>query len=157
MKRSLIALALVAACIGPASAQSSVLPASGQAFLKKAIVAGEQEVADAKAHTSDPNSSVRYFANRMIADHTKADRKLIGLAQQDHVMLPNPPGPGPAMSGAQYMHAQLLAHEQAVALFSKEAQDGSGAVRSLAAQILPTLQQHLAMAQQFAKTGKISM
>jgi putative membrane protein len=125
-------------------------------FMKKAAVAGEKEVADAKAHTSDSNASVKYFAERMIRDHTKANDQLMALAQKDGVTLPPVPGPDPMMSGSQYMHAQLAAHEQAVALFKKEAQDGSGAAKTFAMNTLPTLEQHLAMAQQFAKTGRIS-
>jgi predicted outer membrane protein len=138
MKRTLMALLLAAACAAPALAQTSapsgtmVSPAD-ESFLKQAIIAGEQEVADAQTQLSNSNPYVKKFASRMITDHTKANQQLMTLARKDGV-----------------------AHEQAVALFQKEAQHGTGAAKALAAQILPTLEQHLAMAQQFAKTGKIS-
>lgn len=124
-------------------------------FLKKAIKAGEQEVADAKMHTSDSNASTRYFAKRMIHDHTKADNQLMELAHEDNVSVPSSMPAGPAMSGAQYMHMQVGAHEQAVALFEKEAREGTGQTKVLAAQILPVLKQHLQMAQDFATMGRI--
>jgi predicted outer membrane protein len=55
------------------------------------------------------------------------------------------PGPG---FDRMYMTMQVAAHQEAVALFSSYAQSGyDSGLRSFAAQALPALQEHLAMAQ----------
>lgn len=160
MLKSLTALSLTlaaaAACMLPASAQMMRASSMDAAFLKKAIVAGEQEVADAKMETSSSNRSVQYFANRMIHDHSLANGQLIALARKEGVAVPPAPNPGPAMSAQAYMQHQVTDHEQAVALFQKEAADGSGAAKSLAMKTLPVLKQHLAMAKQFVQSGTIT-
>ena len=55
------------------------------------------------------------------------------------------------MTGAkfdqEYMRAMVKDHDKAVALFQREAQEGqSEPLRKLAAETLPTLQEHLQMA-----------
>jgi putative membrane protein len=103
----------------------------------------------------------------MIADHTKTSTQLKAiLASKSGLAMPKTVDAEHrallsrlrAASGATfdrlYTQQQLEAHQQAVMLFTSESQSGKDSdLKNFAGQTLPTLQQHLSMAQQLQKGG----
>jgi len=99
---------------------------------------------------------VRAFAEQMIADHTAAGEKFTAAAASDGVAAPtalmpdhqaqiDALGQTAADSFDQaYLGAQVAAHTEAVELFDAYSQQGeAGALKTFAAETLPTLQSHL--------------
>jgi len=131
-------------------------------FARMAASGGMAEVQAAQlAQQRASSPQVRQFASRMITDHTAANTDLQQIAEQENIDLPSQPDSKDmaamkrlsGMNGAQFdqMYAQqeLRDHQQDVALFRKEAQSGRNqALKEYAQKTLPTLQQHLQMAQQ---------
>ena len=135
-----------------------------QSFATQAAAAGIAEVDAAKlALQKSHNAQVRRFAQRMVRDHTKANRKLEALARREKVDLPNEPSAADqeamqrlqGLSGKDfdnvYLQDQLTAHQQAVALFTGESQSGKDMrLKRFATATLPTLREHLKMVQAIA-------
>lgn len=107
------------------------------------------------------NAEVKQFAERMVADHSKANAELKQLASNKNVTLPAAPNAEQKadknrlsqLSGAEfdreYMSLMASAHDKAVAAFETESREGSETdVRSWATKILPTLRQHQTIAKQ---------
>lgn len=156
------ALALVTAaavCAQPAGA-AALVPAD-QAFVNDAAHAGLEEVALGQA-AEDRGAAgpVREFASRMVSDHEKANEQLDALAQRDGFMVPHRldtnaektlsdlHGKQGARFDAEYMEHQVSDHDKVIAKFEHEAQQGRNAdLRRLAADTLPTLRMHRALAQ----------
>lgn len=102
---------------------------------------------------------VKRFAQRMVADHSKANTELKQLASNKGIALPSALGDAQnadkdrlsKLSGAefdkQYMSMMSAAHDKAVSAFEDESKDGGDAdVKAWASKILPTLKEHQAMA-----------
>jgi putative membrane protein len=163
MKRILVtivvATALVVVQAHTARAQTS-LPAPDQEFVVAAARDGIAEVEMGRLASqraaADP---VRQFAQRMVTDHGAANQELLQLAQRKSVTLPQEMDAAhraamdrlATLSGAAfdqaYMSEMMRDHQQAVALFSRQAQQGQDPeVRAWAAKTLPTLQEHQRMA-----------
>jgi putative membrane protein len=148
------------------SAPSSSAAASDAKFLKEAADGGMAEV-ELGQLASDKTSSadVKQFGQRMVEDHGKANDELKQLAMQKHVDLPAEPSAKhkatkarlEKLSGDQfdkaYMADMLKDHKKDVAAFQRESNSAKDAdVKSFAAKTLPTLQEHLKMAQSLAKS-----
>jgi putative membrane protein len=139
--------------------------AGGQAtestFVSKAGHASMAEVELGKmALEKAASEEVKKFAQRMVDDHSKANDELKTLAQNRNFTLPDAPDPhvkaikdrlsnlsGPSFDRA-YMQTMIVDHRKAVSDFrlaSKSAKDAD--VRGWAAKTLPTLEDHLKMAQ----------
>jgi putative membrane protein len=134
---------------------------SDREFIEKAAKGGMAEVQLgqlAQEHAS--NDQVKQFAARMVQDHGKANEELRQLAQEKGVTMPA----GPShmdnhemtklskLTGAdfdrEYMKNMVKDHQKDVKEFQKEASKAKDAdVRNFAAKTLPTLQDHLQMAQ----------
>jgi putative membrane protein len=169
--KCLIVLAPVMALLaGPALAQQTA--AIGDAataqlndvdrqFVATAGSGGLAEVAAARvAEQQAGNMQVKDMAQRMIADHSKANEKLASLASKAGVPAPTAPDAkqkaeatklktlgGTAFDRA-YVRDEIRDHKETIALFRKEAQSGQNPqLKQFASQTLPTLQQHLKMAQ----------
>ncbi len=157
-----LAQTMTPATAAPGMAVNSTAAAlSGQDahFVKMAAISGIAEVSDGQLATKlGATSTVRNLGSKMVADHTAADNQLMAIAQKHGVTVPATVDATHAalsaklkkLSGSafdrQYLHDQLLGHEQAIALFKAEAATGSDPeLKSFAATTLPTLQQHLAM------------
>lgn len=147
-------------------------------FVTDAIKANDKEIDQAQAElngTSDAN--VRLFAQRVITDHTAANSQLAGVAKnlgipypQSHIEADQPAttnaSPAPAankpvaaqyMQPRDYMQYEVQMHQQAIGLYQGEIKNGgSQQLKSVAATVLPTVQAHLAMAQQYTNTGRIT-
>lgn len=148
---------------GPAWAQAdsnSAPNAADQQFVTQAIAGGEQEIAQARAELqSTTNPGVKLFARTMIKDHTAADAEIAAVARQLGL---NVPKPSPAlalpaaMPDAAYMSNEVTEHQKTIALFKGEKANGSSQMATVAGEIEPTLSNHLAMAQQYVRTGRVS-
>jgi putative membrane protein len=134
---------------------------SDAAFVRDACAAGTTEVqASQLALTQARNPALQGFAATMVQDHSASDNALRDLAQRKGYHVPAGPTPtqqknldalkslhGDAFD-ARYAQMMLQDHHQAVALFSEEASHGQDTdLKVFASKTLPTLQQHLSMAQ----------
>ena len=165
--RSVLTAVVAAVTAQAALAQTATTPAQtatttaaqsdkmvDQTFVREASAAGLSEVADAqKAVQMAKRDEVRKAAQQLLTDHTAANAKLKSLAESKGLPLATSAAPAdaPASSGdfdAEYVAAQIKAHESAIALFKAEAQDGRDTgLREFASSTLPTLEHHLSMMQ----------
>ncbi|HEV8062738.1 MAG TPA: DUF4142 domain-containing protein [Gemmataceae bacterium] len=153
-------LAVALAVVGARAADDERIDDS--AFVKKASSAGMAEVKAGEMALQKANDAkIKAFAQRMIDDHTKANRELEDLATRKGWTLPKTIDEKSqkeldslASTTAQefdrtYMEGQLKAHEAAVKLFENESRSGQdAALKSWAGKTLPTLQEHLQMAKE---------
>ena len=135
--------------------------AGDEAFMRQAATTGARELAlDEIAQRKAADETVRRFATRMVADHRKADAELQRVARREGVSLPAAPDPGvrreqdhlERLSGAQfdaeYMKHQLMDQRRAIDEFRTEAASGRDPeLRTFAQRALPTLREHLRLAQ----------
>lgn len=167
MRASYFAAAALAVTFSlPALSQSAAV--RDAAFVKSAAMSDMYEIqASQLAQTRATSADVKTFASQMITDHTKTSDQMkamvsgksgmqipTSLDQQHATMLRNLRSASGANFDHLYVQQQVQAHNQAVTLFTNEAQDGRDAdLKGFAGQTLPTLQQHLASAQQLSKGG----
>lgn len=172
-----LAAALLSAGLAPgASAQTAsappasavaLAPPSGklagadQKFLQKAAVGGMAEVEMGQlAQQKAQSDAVKQFAARMVQDHGKANDELKALASSKGATLPGGTDHKHAqtkqelekLSGAAfdraYMKHMLADHKKDVSQFRAESKSAKDAdVKRFAAQTLPTLEEHLKLAQ----------
>jgi putative membrane protein len=143
-----------------ASARSSQQGADHQ-FVMEAARGGLAEVELGKLASEKAQSEqVKQFGQRMEKDHGKANDELKSLAQQKNITLPTALDSKhkgtidrlSKLSGAQfdraYMQEMLQDHRKDVTDFRKESQSGKDPdVKAWAAKTLPTLEEHLRIAQ----------
>jgi putative membrane protein len=161
-----LSFATAMAATGTLWAQSSPENATPAAesdahFVTEASAGGATEIiASRLAATNAQSAKVKAFAATMVRDHTSANDKLRTIAQKDGftlagstlvqqkpdlVQLQNLQG---ADFDKAYTAMMRKDHQDAVTLFTSESSSGTNAdLKSFAAQTLPTLQHHLAMAQ----------
>ena len=131
-------------------------------FIEDAAQGGMAEVqlgqlAAQKAQSSD----VKQFGQKMVDDHGKANEQLKSIASSKNVTLPTDVDRAhkrdydrlSKLSGAdfdrEYMKHMVSDHKKDVSDFRKEAKSGKDSeVKNFASTTLPTLEQHLQMAQQ---------
>jgi putative membrane protein len=143
------------------TSSSSKLSSADRKFIMDAAEGGMAEVQLgqlAASQASDPD--VKAFGQRMVDDHTKANDRLKQIAADKGVTLPTElKGSMKTMhdklskaSGASfdkmYMQHMVSDHKKDVSEFQKESKSGKDAdVKQFASDTLPTLQDHLKMAQ----------
>jgi putative membrane protein len=146
------------------SSSSGQLAAADKTFVTKAAQGGLAEVQLGQLATQKGQSDdVKKFGQRMVDDHTKANDQLKSIAQQKGVQIPSDLDSKDkalkdklsGLSGAEfdrmYMQHMVQDHKKDVAEFQKEASNGKDPdVKNFASQTLPTLKEHLQMAQQSA-------
>lgn len=130
-------------------------------FMQKAASDGLAEVQlGTLAKDKAASDEVKSFANRMVTDHGKANDQLKSVAAAKGVELPTDTDKdhkkkmdklgklsGPDFDRA-YMKEMVSDHKKDVSAFRKEAKRAKdGDVKGFASQTLPTLEEHLAMAQ----------
>ena len=142
-----------------ASPAAAAVPAADVAFVKKAAAGGTTEVELAKlAQQKAEHADVKAFAAKLESDHTAANRDLKELASSKHITLAEAPSHGALhaklekLSGAAFDKAYVAAmvddHVKDVKAFEKVANgSGDSDIKAFAAKTLPTLQEHLKMAQ----------
>jgi putative membrane protein len=142
---------------------------SDRSFLTSAAEANLAEIDMAKLvgqKSTDP--AVKDFANRMITDHTQASQRLATVAETNGVKLPteesaaerNKKSELQKLSGAQlneaYLRNELQGHKETISAFENEIEHRQNQeTKSYAEQTLPTLQDHIRIAEDVA--GKLGL
>jgi putative membrane protein len=149
---------------GALSAGSAAAQSADQPFAREAAIGGMAEVELGNlAKEKGSNTDVKQFADRMVTDHGKANDELKQWAQQKRVTLPTAIDQkhrathdrlaklsGDAFDKA-YMSDMVADHRHDVAAFKREATSGKDPdLKAWATKTLPTLQDHLKMAQDTA-------
>lgn len=164
MKSLLTTAAALLLAAAPAFAQQP--SQQDKTFATEAAQGGKAEI-DMGRYMEEhgQNVKVREFGHRMVTDHTAADTKLRAAATRATVQLPAAPDPdekktlsdlqklkGTELDRA-YIRDMVQDHQKDVQAFQQEIQSGSNAeLKSFAQSTLPTLQQHLAQAQEIQQT-----
>lgn len=158
LTRAMAGIALLIA----SSASFAASADSPRDFLGDAIQDGRAEVESCQlALRTSSNPSVQQFAKRMIADHEAMDSRIEDLARRKGYKLPDgttleqhatyvalKPLTGNTFDKT-FMKHNVSDHKDDIEKFDKQAQQGSDAdVRALASAALPTLREHLQLAEQ---------
>lgn len=145
-----------------APATTATKPANpDSSFVKKAAMGGMAEVELGNlAQQKASSDQVKQFGARMVQDHGKANDELKQIAGSKGIDLPaaldgkhrKDMDRLGKLSGAQfdkaYMNHMVDDHKKDIADFKKEANSGKDAdVKAFAAKTLPTLEEHLKLAQ----------
>jgi putative membrane protein len=165
ISKALIGFSLISAmaCLGQ---RVSTSPGhSDETFLKKAAAGGMAEVQFGElAQKNASSSAVKQFGERMVTDHTKMGDEVKSLAGSKGVTLPSQMEAKEKAeydrlskkTGAEfdrdYMSMMVKDHMQDIQEFQNEANSGQDPdVKALAAKALPTLREHLRMAENAEK------
>ncbi|HEX8586664.1 DUF4142 domain-containing protein [Pseudomonas sp.] len=134
-------------------------------FVEDASAKGVAEIEAGKlALEKGTSADVKTFAEMMVKDHTAANTKLKGIADakklevSDNAMLMDKAKSmilelrSSKSFDQAYANNQVVAHEQTIALFKKEAAEGKDAeLKAFATETLPKLEAHLTHAKELAK------
>ncbi|MDR5822396.1 DUF4142 domain-containing protein [Caballeronia sp. LZ043] len=142
--------------------QANELPAVDKAFVQAATESSSTEIDTAKLATKQSqDKDVKSFAHHMMVDHTKLTVQL-KMAAPHGIEVPKDnsdtsvidalkPLKGRAFDRMYIQKVGVEGHQKAVAAFQKEAQEGQNAdLKKTAQKALPTIQEHLKMAQDLA-------
>ena len=153
---------------GSANRTTPSLSAADSEFVQKAAEGGLTEVELGRlAQQNASSDAVKQFGQRMEQDHTKANQDLQQVASSKGITLPQSINDKHAaekdrlakLSGkrfdSEYMKEMVKDHKEDVAEFQREANNAQDPdVKAFGARTLPTLQDHLRMAQDVEKTVK---
>jgi putative membrane protein len=160
---TVLALGFLAAPPATLRAQTAASK-SDSTFVAKAAAGGMEEVALGRlAQEKAASPQVKQFGQRMVTDHSKANKQLAQAAQESGIAIP-PNADSKAQKEAAkladksgkdfdtaYMKMMLKDHEHDIKEFQKEASSGQApAVKNTASETVPVLEQHLTMAKQVA-------
>jgi putative membrane protein len=148
---------------------ASLVSAADTAFLRDAGEGGLMEVKLGElAQTHAASQAVKDFGQRMITDHANMNQDVKNLAGEQHVSLPTELSTKnkrvydrlSRMNGAEfdkaYIEHMLRDHKADAAAFEGEINSGTDAEdKAVAQKALPTIQDHLRMAQELA--GKLGV
>jgi putative membrane protein len=138
-------------------------PANALSFIQQAAESNQFEIQSSQlALQKSKNAELKKFAQRMIDDHTKIADELkallakanipvpeIQLGPQDQALLAKLKNEKEAAFDRTYVMDQRKGHIQAVNLVEAYAKNGEiPALKQFASKILPTLKEHLKLAQQ---------
>jgi putative membrane protein len=137
-----------------------LISAADRAFVKRASAANDAEVKLGRlAASRGTNSMVKAFGQRMVHDHTAANKRLRAIARAHSLAISSRPSPTvrkqygkmEMLVDATFDHAYakkaVQDHRAAIRLFETEIAQGRNlAVRHYAEQTLPTLKEHLRLA-----------
>ncbi len=160
MQRTSLVLA-AAALVLTATAAFAEPSQADKAFAATAAQSGLAEVqAGQLASQRATSAQVKQYGQKLVTDHTQANDQLQQIAQQDNLTLPTQPSAtgqsqGQRLNGlsgsafdSAFVSGEVRDHQQAIALFQREAQSGHDpALKDFAQKSLPMLRQHLQMAQ----------
>ena len=158
---SIVAAAL-AALTGPAAAQVQVVSDQDREFANKAATGNLAEIELGRvAAQRAARPSVRSFGERMVTDHGRSNAELTSLARSKGIEVPTALEPSQqavrdrlsALSGNDfdraYMSEMARDHTEDIALFERAAEISTDLdLKAWAAQSLPMLREHLALARQ---------
>ncbi|MGI8991423.1 MAG: DUF4142 domain-containing protein [Bryobacteraceae bacterium] len=157
---TLAASGMLLICGGMASAQGRE-KAMDTHFAMKAAQGGMAEVKLGQlAQDKGSSDAVKQFGKKMVDDHSKANDRLKSVAAKENITLPTDMDAKDQavydelskLSGAEFDRAyardMVRDHKKDVSEFQKEANKGKDdSIKNFASQTLPTLQEHLKMAQ----------
>ena len=156
MKKILILLVIAGLAITNAKAQAPNPDTTARHFLIMASIGNLQEVAAGKlAVQKATRADVKSFGQMMIMDHSDGEKKLLQLSKAQGIQLPAEATDTPPFdlklskaSGddfdRMYIHAMATGHRSTVMMFQNYALTGKNPqVKAFAAQMLPTLKEHL--------------
>ena len=140
---------------------AAALSSADRAFVEKAAMGGMVEVELGNlAQQKAASDGVRQFGTRMVQDHTKANDELKQIAASKNLQVPGALDKQhqkdvdrfSKMTGSQfdkaYMSHMVEDHKHVAAEFKKEASSGKDAdVKGFASKTLPTIEEHLNLAQ----------
>lgn len=150
-----------AMAVGLSAANDKPMSAMDTQFANKAASGGMAEVKLGELALQNASSSdVKQFAQKMVDDHSKANDKLKSVASKENITLPSDVDAkdkatydrlsklkGAAFDRA-YMRDMVTDHKADVAEFHREANSGKNSdLKTFASDTLPTLQEHLKMAE----------
>jgi len=158
---SIVAAALVA-LTGPAAAQVQLVSDQDREFVNKAATGNLAEIELGRvAAQRAARPSVRSFGERMVTDHGRSNAELTSLARSKGIEVPTALEPSQqavrdrlsALSGNDfdraYMSEMVRDHTEDIALFERAAEISTDPdLKAWAAQSLPMLREHLALARQ---------
>lgn len=168
LHRYCVAMAGCALLVLTANAQPKTAPyqtanrmTMDNGFMTKAAQGGLAEVELGRlATTHASNAQVKQFGQRMVDDHSKVNNELRQIAAKDGVTLPTTINSKDqaemdklsSLNGSDfdkaYMEDMVKDHRADIAEFKKEADSGADpSLKAFAAKTLPTLQEHLTLAQ----------
>lgn len=162
-----MAVTAIAMTFAAGSAMAQQLSTQDKTFVTKAASGGQAEVMMGQiAEKNAASPQVKQFGQRMVTDHTQANQELMTIARGQNITLPTTPDPkdrstserlsntkGQAFDTA-YMRDMVQDHEQDIADFQKEAQNGQNPqLKAFAQKYLPVLQQHLQLAKETQPKG----
>lgn len=134
-------------------------------FAKMASMGNAAEIKTARLAMERSNSpEIKKYAKMIIKDHTKAGKELQKIAMRSNMAQPNALNDEQmeeynklqAATGADFNkmyveNAGLEDHQKTIDLFQKEAENGeNAALKAFAMKTLPTLKEHLQMAQKLS-------
>jgi putative membrane protein len=140
------------------------LSGNDRSFVVSAAEDGLAEVELGKiAQQNGASAAVKQFGQRMVEDHSKANKELESIATSLGMTAPKEPGSKQRADikklsnlkgekfDREYAQHMVKDHEKAVALFEKEAKTGGAPeLKAFASKTLPALQEHLKMARELA-------
>ncbi|QDA59926.1 DUF4142 domain-containing protein [Hymenobacter jejuensis] len=144
----------------PADMNANMAPMTDAEFMMKADEGGHNEIGLSKlALSKGVTGEAKTYADKMIADHTKAGAELKPIAQKKNVKLSGDMDAEhktirdnmTKLSGKEfekaYMDQMVTDHVKTVALFQSEIKNGKDAdAKAFASKTLPVIQQHTDMA-----------
>jgi putative membrane protein len=157
-------LAIIGAANSAAAQEGAGKGNNATAFFTHAAQDGEAEVQLAElAQQKAADAKVKEYAARLQKDHSNANSELRAIVAKKGITVPGGPGPHAAMKaklekmqGANfdqaYMRAMVDDHTKAVREFEMAAKSPDEDVKAFATKTLPTLREHLKMAQDISKT-----
>ena len=156
--KTILFLAIASASNVALAAQGADSP-SPKTFVEKAAQAGMAEVELGKvALEKSQNPEVRSFAQRMVADHGKANRELATLAKEKGIdapkkldaehqaMVKNLEAKDGASFDSEYSRHMNMDHSKAISLFEAASNSSDKDLAGFAKKTLPTLKEHKQLA-----------
>lgn len=141
---------------------TAAIPLNDSDFVQRAALTSNAEIELSQlALQTSKNGQVRYFAEKMVQDHSQSVRELKAIASRKGYNLPTGVDEAHrkqidalarfpnAQFDVAYMDQMLADHEQALALFRQQTQTGvDDGLRQYAIRTVPHLQEHLRMARE---------
>lgn len=132
-----------------------------EAFTRKAAAAGQAEVElGMVAQQKGSNEHVKHLAQRIEADHKKANDELMAIASKKNLNIDPKPTADQIktkqklekLSGAEFdrgfLDVMIKDHQKAITDFERQATNGADPeLKAFAAKVLPDLKEHLKMSQ----------
>ena len=161
-----VSLLAAAGALAMAELASSTRPSRmDRQFIMKAGQGGMMEVKLGElTQQKAANPAVKEFGQRMVQDHSKANERLMQLAQKINAAAPQSIGAkhqkmvdllsklNRTAFDRAYIAHMVKDHNEDIALFNREAQRGrAGDLKAFASQMLPTLKEHLQLARTTAQ------